>query len=131
MVNKALIAGAIVVVIVIISGVVIFTSYSGPSYTKSSQSGSLSAPILLTDPAQVPSGTSALVVTYTSLMVHSSGGQGSGWVNATGSGSVNLLAVLNSSKVIGYANVSANSSINLIRLNISSAKITINGTAYN
>lgn len=131
MANKATLGGAIVVAIIIISAIIVFTSYSGTSSTKTLQSGSLSAPILLIDPAQVPAGTSALVVTYTSLMVHSSDGKGSGWVNAAGSGTVNLLAVVNTSKVIGFANISVNSSINLVRFNISSAKITVNGTTYN
>ncbi len=89
------------------------------------------APVLLIDPPALPAGTQSLIVSYSSVAVHASGGPGSGWINASGSGSINLLDAVNVSKVIGYANISANTTLNLVRLNITSAEITINGTAYN
>ncbi|MDE1870913.1 MAG: DUF4382 domain-containing protein [Candidatus Micrarchaeota archaeon] len=146
--NSGIIIG-IVAIIVIIGAIAVFgLSYksgahaSTSAYTTiqntntttvpaASRSGNYSVPVMMTDPPQVPAGAQALVVTYSSVMAHTSGGQNSGWVNVAGSGSVNLLAVVNSSQVIGNANISANSTINLIRFEITSANITVNGTTYN
>ncbi|MDE1869660.1 MAG: DUF4382 domain-containing protein [Candidatus Micrarchaeota archaeon] len=99
--------------------------------TNSSISSQQQVPILMTDPPQVPSGTSAVVIAYSSIMLHLTGGPQSGWVSAKGDGTINLLSAVNSSTVIGSANLSANSSINLVRFNVSSATITVNGTTSN
>ncbi len=132
--NSKTIVGIVAVVVII--GLIIFALGSGqrasqPATTTSTGSASAGLPLMLTDPAAVPAGTQALVVDYSSVQVHTSGTSGSGWVSASGSGSVDLMGLVNASQVIGLANVSANSTINLIRLNVSSATITINGTKYN
>ncbi|MCL4389144.1 hypothetical protein M1397_00840 [Candidatus Marsarchaeota archaeon] len=88
-------------------------------------------PVMMTDPAQVPSGTSALVFTYTALKVYETGPSGTSVVNATGSGSVNLISIQNKTQVLGYANLSANSTISEVGFNVTSVTITVNGTAYN
>ncbi len=86
----------------------------------------------LTDPAQVPAGASALVVSYSSLQVHlSNAGNESGWVSAAGSGSVDLLGVINLSQTIGTVSISANATIDMVRFNVTSATITVNGTTHN
>ena len=86
----------------------------------------------LTDPPQVPSGTSSLVVSYSSVQAHvvSSGGSGA-WINGTGSGALDLMALINSSRVIARASIPANASVNILRFYISSAHIVVNGTTYN
>ncbi len=121
------------VIVLILAGLAVMLMNNGkPAYNNGYNSGSYTnAPVLLTDPAQVPTGTSALLVTYSSLQVHSEGASGSGWVSATGNGTIDLLSVQNSSQLIGFANLSTNSTINLARLTVTSAKITINGTTYN
>ncbi len=142
--NMQLIGGIVVVIVVIAVGAYVLTSSSSQpsssvsttvsqsqSTTVPTQSYSNQQPIMLTDPAQVPNGAQALVITYTSVQAHTTGGSASGWVNAKGSGSVNLLALNNTSQVIAIANISSGSSINMVRFTITSAYITINGTNYN
>ena len=147
--NSALIIIGVIIVVLII-GVLVFLGYNkSPSATTTIVGTSLqntttvqnttvnkssNIPVMITDPPVVPAGTQDLVVAYTSLMVHtSSTGRGAhiGWVNVSGSGSLDLLTVVNSSKVIGLANISANSSINFVKLDIASMTITVNGIVYN
>ncbi len=88
----------------------------------------------LTDPPSVPNGTQALNITYSSLQAHyvSSGNTNtSAWVSGSGSGNLDLMALINSSQVIGTGSVPANSTINMVRFDITSAYIVINGTKYN
>jgi hypothetical protein len=140
----------IIVALVIVVGIIVFlfsgmkpgvatTTVSGTSSitqttaaTTIPQPGKgISAPVMATDPEHAPAGTQAVIITYSSLAVHASGASGSGWVNASGGGTLNLTSVINASKVIGYVNVSSNATINLVRFNISSARIIINGTSSN
>ncbi|MCW6159664.1 MAG: hypothetical protein LVQ95_01075 [Candidatus Micrarchaeales archaeon] len=130
MANNAIVGLGILVIIIIVAALLL-SSHPTTSTTTISASGTQSTPVLLTDPPHVPPGTSALVVSYSSVSVHTSGTNSSGWIDASGSGSINLLAAVNTSKVIGYANISANSTINLVRLNVTGATVTINGTAHN
>ncbi len=116
------------VVAVIVVLALVFVAWSSIN----TAAGKSNIAILLTDPPNVPSGTQQLLVSYSSVQVHVSGdGNQSGWVSATGSGTLNLLAVINSSETIANAQVASNSVINLIRFNITSVKIVINGTSYN
>lgn len=86
----------------------------------------------LTDPPQVPSGTNSLIVSYSSVQAHvtSSGGYGA-WINGAGGGTLDLMALVNSSQVIARASIPANASVNMLRFYISSAHIVVNGTTYN
>ncbi|MDE1856788.1 MAG: DUF4382 domain-containing protein [Candidatus Micrarchaeota archaeon] len=120
-----IIAGVVVIAILIFAGVYLggLAQAAGPTN---------SMPIQLTDPPQVPNGTTALVVTYSGIMVHEEGKNTTGFVNVTGSGSINLLTLTNNvSQIIAIAKISANSSVDLVRFNITGATITINGTTYN
>lgn len=89
----------------------------------------------LTDPPKVPTGTQALNITYSSLQVQFSSGGGSGYVttvvNISGSGSVDLMSLINTSEVIGMGRMPANATIKEVSFAITSAYIVINGTAYN
>ncbi len=88
-------------------------------------------PVQITDPPQVPNGTSALVISYSSVAVHTEGGVGSGWLSSNTGGTVDLMAALNVSKTIGVVAVPNGSVVNIVRFNISSAEITVNGIVYN
>jgi hypothetical protein len=97
--------------------------------TTATQSQASSNPVVVTDPPQVPKGTSALVVSYSSVAVQS--GSNSGWTSASGSGSVNLVDTVNSSEVVGYANLTAGTTVKAVRMYATSAYIVVNGTTYN
>ncbi|MGA3020368.1 MAG: winged helix-turn-helix transcriptional regulator [Candidatus Micrarchaeales archaeon] len=86
----------------------------------------------LTDPPSVPNGTEALNITYSSLQAHIAGNNNvSGWISGTGSGMIDLMNLINTSQVIGTGKVPANAMIDMVRFDINSAFITINGTTYN
>ncbi len=132
--NAGIMAGIAVIALLVI-GLAALSGISAPSTgtsnTTSMGKGSVvRVPVMMTDPAQVPSGTSALVFTYTSMKVNSTDPSGSGWVNAVGSGSVNLMAIQDSAQVMGYANLEAGSAIRQVMFNVTSVNITINGTTY-
>jgi hypothetical protein len=123
--NIAALLGAVILLIVVVA-----LLYS--VFGKSLAAGTYTAAIQLTDPPTVPAGTQQLLVSYSSVQVHVSGSNStSGWVTASGSGTINLMALQNTSQTIAKASVAANSTINIVRFNITSAKITINGTTYN
>ncbi len=89
-------------------------------------------PIRLTDPPTVPAGTNALLISYSSLQVHTKGqSNATGWISASGNGSVDLMSLINESEVIGSVKIGANTLVDMIRFNVTSARIVINGTAYN
>ncbi len=94
--------------------------------------GASQVAILMTDPPNVPQGTQHLIVAYSSVQIHTSGNANqSGWVAASGSGTVDLMALANLTKTIASASVAANSTINLVRFNITSAQIVVNNNTYN
>lgn len=104
------------------------TVYTTVSQSSGSQSSSSRTPVAVTDPAQVPAGTQAMVVSYSSVQVQNGNGA---WVNAQGSGSVNLVSTVNGTgQVIAYANITSNTTIKAVQFAVNSAKITVNGTTY-
>lgn len=84
----------------------------------------------LIDPANVPHGTQSLNITYSSLMVHTISGNTSGWTSVSGSGTLNLLSLLNVSSVLGSLYLPNGSRVNIVRFNVTSANIEINNTVY-
>lgn len=84
-------------------------------------------PVRLTDPPHVPAGTQSLVIAYSSVAVHTP----SGWVASNSSGTIDLMSIQNVSQVIAGVKLPANSTIDNVRFNITSAIITINGTSFN
>ena len=115
---------AIGVVVVVLVALLFVSGQHAPVHTQASQQ----VPVLLTDPPHVPTGTSALVITYTSVMVQTGSGK---WINAPGSGSINLMGLVNATTVIGTANISANTVVDAIRFSVASANIVVNGVASN
>ncbi len=122
--DKGAIIGVIVLIIIILAGAYLILQ------NQAMLSGS-NAVISLTDPPHVPQGTSSLMITYSALQVHVVNASSSSWVNVQGTGSVDLLTLINVSQVIGNADIAANSTINMVRFNVTSASITINGTTSN
>jgi hypothetical protein len=87
--------------------------------------------VLLTDPPNVPKGTTQLNMTYTSLSLHVTYANGSSkWVPVSASGTVNLLALVNVSQTIGSANIATGSTVNTIQFTISSVSAQINGQTF-
>ena len=89
------------------------------------------AVISLTDPPNVPNGTTSLMISYSAVQAHVVNANSSGWVNIQGSGSVDLLSLVNVSQIIANSGIAANSTINMVRFKVNSANITINGVTSN
>ena len=100
------------------------------SYLRISNPASVSVPISITDPPQVPAGTQALYINYSSLSVRASQGGGSEWIPVNASGRLDLMSLINETQVLGEAKVPANSTIDAMRLNVTSASITIDNVSY-
>ncbi|MDE1851314.1 MAG: DUF4382 domain-containing protein [Candidatus Micrarchaeota archaeon] len=81
----------------------------------------------LTDPPHVPDGTSSLVINYSSVQVHF---EGSGWTSLSASGSMNLMSLVNFSRIMATLNAPLNSTIDNVRFNITGASITIGNATY-
>lgn len=131
--NIALGIIAFVIIVIAIALVVNYTGKAGVGGNISnaqSPSKSLMA-LQLTDPPEVPAGTQSLVVSYSSVMVHTTGASATGWIRSDSSGQVNLLSLVNLTQTIATVNVPNDSRINMVRFNITSAEITVNGTTYN
>lgn len=121
---------AFIVIVVAIALVINYTGKGGVLPIAQSSSKSVMA-LQLTDPPQVPAGTQSLIVYYSSVMVHTTGASGAGWIKSNSSGQVNLLSLLNLTQTIATVSVPNNSEIDMARFNITSATITVNGTTYN
>ena len=115
---------AIGIILVIVALIFYFRSYQIPA------SSSNNVIISLTDPANVPYGTQSLNIAYSSLSIHTINRNSSGWVNTSTSGQVNLLSLVNSSITLSSLSLSNNTEIDMLKLNVSSASITINNTVY-
>ena len=86
--------------------------------------------VLLTDPPTVPSGVSAVYITYANLGVHvAQAGNQSGWHDLNTSGEINLMSVINVTQTIASANIQ-NGKFNALAFNITSATVTYNGQNY-
>ncbi len=109
-----------------LAGVVIFSG-SALGLLSTTSSGILS--VLLTDPPSVPSGVSAVYVTYSSIAVHASGFSDSGWVSFAGGGTIDTLKLVNSSQTISSGNVPS-LTYNMVRFNITKVVVEYMGANY-
>ncbi len=140
--------GVAIIVIIALVAIVAFTGNQGSkayqttsvtsstnSTATSTQHGSAqhgSVVLSITDPPEVPPGTNSLILSYTSIMVHENGQSNTtGFVNTSGSGSIDLLSLTNVSQIIAVANVPANTSFDSVVFTGASAKITISNATYN
>ena len=110
----------------VMAGAVIFSG-SALGLLNFNSAGTLS--ILLTDPPSVPTGVTAVYVTYSDLAVHAAGFGDSGWVNIPGQGTVDTLGLVNLSRTISSAQIPA-LTYNLVRFNISKASVDFMGKSY-
>ncbi len=124
--NKGVIVGAVVLLVVIIAG-----AYLIMQNQANLGSNANLAVISLTDPPNVPNGTTSLMISYSAVQAHVVNTSSSGWVNIQGSGSVDLLSLVNVSQIIANSGISSNSTINMVRFKVNSANITINGVTSN
>lgn len=127
------VAAGVVIAVVVVALLALFFNHpasTGTSSTIQPKSNLLS--FSLTDPPRVPVGTTSLVISYSSVQAHLAGStNSSGWINATGTGSINLMSLINTSQIIGTATMPANASINAVRFNVADATMVVNGTTYN
>lgn len=86
--------------------------------------------VLLTDPPTLPTGVTAVYVTYSNVAVHVSGaGNQSGWTNSNTTGTINIVSLVNVSSTIATIKVTQGD-YNALRFNISSALVTYNSKNY-
>ncbi|MGC8699753.1 MAG: DUF4382 domain-containing protein [Candidatus Micrarchaeia archaeon] len=133
--NKIEIAAGIIIILIVIGASIYLSKPSKVSYVTNVTPISAKTSVLtfqLTDPPEVPNGTQALVIYYSSLNAHLLYPNGtSGWASAEGSGSINLLSLVNMTQVIGKANIPSNATVDMVRFNITKATITIDNNTYN
>ena len=123
--REYLLLAVVVVAIALVSGYFLIGNILFPAaQTTSSQKNFL---LSLTDPATVPSGTTALFVTYSALQLSVSGNGSTNIQSLPGSGTVNVLDLQNASIVLAAINVPNGSKVTQIKVNISNAVITIGG----
>jgi hypothetical protein len=87
--------------------------------------------ILLTDPPSVPSGVTAVYVTYSDLAVHNVAGLGDngGWYATGAQGTLETLGLVNLSKTISTSSVPSGE-YNLVSFRIASVQVTYLGRNY-
>ena len=87
--------------------------------------------VMLTDPPNVPRGTTELNVTYSGISLHVNFVDGSSnWVTAQESGRVNLLSLVNITKTIAQVSLPTSSTVDMIQFTLSEAEAMINGVVY-
>ena len=118
--------------IIIIIGIIAFIMNPNNNGKTTAQVAPGTMAIQLTDPPQVPVGTQSLVISYNDLKLHLSGNSNSsGFIDVNARGSINLLNITNTTQTIGIIKTSTSQSFDMIKFNITSAKITLNNTVYN
>lgn len=88
-------------------------------------------PISITDPPQVPAGTQALYINYSSFYINTYYNGQPEWVPVNSSGRLDLMGLVNASQVIGSVNLKHNSTITGVEFRITSSQIVIDNTTYN
>ena len=128
--NKALPIVAVVIVVLVIA--VVLVEYPNIVPKTSVSTSTASVPIAMTDPAEVPANTTSLYISYSSFkVVYFTANASGNTLDVNVSGSVNLLSLVNVSKVLAVATLPANSFVKEVQFNVVSANATINGTTYN
>jgi hypothetical protein len=118
---------AAVVAAVLIIAVALFAN---PNFV-SDVAGKASFAVLLTDPPNVPAGTTQLNITYSDLSLHVTYDNGTAeWLSVESSGTVNSFALVNMTQTIASTTIPFNSTVDKIQFTISNVKAEINGTDY-
>lgn len=87
-------------------------------------------PIRITDPPEVPAGTQALYINYSSLEAEVNNGGKFTWIALNSSGRIDLMGLINYTQLIGELNTKSGEKINRVAFNITSASITIDNITY-
>jgi hypothetical protein len=107
------------------------TLYANTIWSPPLVSGQTNFLVMLTDPPNVPTGTTKLNVTYSNIQLHVVAGDGTAnWVASQESGKVDLLSLVNVKQTIANLNLPVGSIVDKLQFKISSAKATINGIIY-
>ncbi len=125
--NPRIALGAILVLAVI--GVL---AYELSTTTSILGAGTSSLPVLLTDPPQVPNGTTALTLYYNGVALHTAGHSNStGFLRINESGSVDLLSLVNTTDVLALAKVNSTAQFDAVAIFVSKATMTLDNETYN
>lgn len=119
--RPSVVAGAGVAAVLIVAYALFYLSQQN-AYTY--------VPISLTDPPQVPAGTQALYINYSSLSILAMSHGSYEWIPTNASGSINLLGLVNTSQIIGDVGLSPNAAVKAVRFNISSGEIVVDNITY-
>ncbi|MGI0100950.1 MAG: hypothetical protein ACREBH_04525 [Candidatus Micrarchaeaceae archaeon] len=120
----------LLLIAVIVAIAIIYSIYKAPPTTKMQGSGTNSYTVELTDPLAAPSGTQALVITYSEIMLRSSSYPYS-YTNININGSVDLTTLNGTASTIALINNTSNQSFDGAALIVDSANITLDGITYN
>jgi hypothetical protein len=125
------ILAAAIAVLLILAIETIPTNLKNQSNQSVSTGGAGTFSILLTDPPQLPENVTAVYLSFSSFQIHNTEAKdnNSGWFVAGSSGTINLMKVLNLSKIVSVSKV-PEGDYNLLRFNISSVIVTYNGKNY-
>jgi len=85
--------------------------------------------VMLTDPPNVPAGTTQLNVSYSGVVLHVTYSDGStGTVPVTASGTADLMSLVNATRTIGSTTLPTGTTVDSVQLTITAAQAKINGT---
>jgi hypothetical protein len=109
------------------------TGYTNSNTTTGTSSGSGfgTLQVSMIDPPNVPPEVTAVYINYSSIEVHvASAGNQSGWYNVTtGPQTANLTSMIANSKLLGSTKLPSGT-YNIVRFNVTSALVTVNGKNY-
>ncbi len=100
------------------------------AYAFSANGGTVQIPIRITDPPEVPQGTQALYINYSSIAVAVARNGGMKWITSNSSGTLNLMRLINYTQIVGEIAVGQGSTVDSVVLNITSASIVIDNETY-
>ena len=130
--NTRIIAGALAALVIILVASYAILNSGGDAVQQPAGPAAPNFAVALTDPPQVPPGTTALVIYYSGVQVHRAGSSGNGgFVNLNASGSVNLMNLTNVTDTIAASAINTSTGFDLVRFNITSARITMGNSTYN
>jgi hypothetical protein len=107
------------------------TLYANSIWAPRSVKGQTNFLVMLTDPPNVPEGTTKLEVTYSGIQLHVVASDGTAnWIASEASGKVDLLSLVNVKQTIASLSIPTGSTVDRLKFTISSAEATIGGTVY-
>lgn len=129
--TKALVSGFTALglaLVIILSATLLGFAPVGAGTLKPSSSGSLS--IMLTDPPSIPSGVTAVYISYDGLQIHAAGfPSGSGWVSLDSSGTIEALGLANLTETVTSSNVPSGT-YDAVAFGITACQVEYQGKNY-